>query len=154
MGGSLILETTFLIDFERENNRGTIGPALEFLEAREDARLYITFTIAGELAAGVSLSERTRWEEFISPFHVLPFTDDVAWAYGAAYHHLQRNRQMIGANDLWIAATALAHGMTVVTADVEHYRRVPGLDVVSHRREETSARRGRLARRRTSRARL
>lgn len=151
MGASLILETTFLIDFERENHRGTIGPALEFLEAHEDSRLYITFTIAGELAAGLSLSERTRWEEFIGPFHVLPFTDDVAWMYGGAYRHLQQNRQMIGANDLWIAATALAYGMTVVTADVEHYWRVPGLDAVSHRSEGTSAPRGRAARRQTSR---
>lgn len=132
---SLVLETTFLIDFERENHRGVPGPALVFLERHEDARLFVTFTIAGELAAGLSMRDRARWDEFLQPFHVLPFTDDVAWEYGRAYRHLQQNHQLIGANDLWIAATALAYGMTVVTADTEHYRRVPGLQVLSHRGE-------------------
>ena len=36
---------------------------------------------------------------------------------------------MIGGNDLWIAATAVAHGVPVVTRNARHYRRVPGLDV-------------------------
>ena len=133
MGASLILETSFLIDFERENNRGTPGPALAFLEAHEDARLYITFTVAGELAAGLSLADRARWEEFIAPFHILPFSADVAWEYGRAYRYLQNNRLLIGANDLWIAATALAHRMPLVTGDADHFRRVPDLQVATYR---------------------
>ena len=133
MGESLILETSFLVDFERENNRGVPGPALAFLEAHEDARLYITFTIAGELAAGVSLADRARWDEFVAPFHILPFTTGVAWEYGRAYRYLQENRMLIGANDLWIAATALAHRMPIVTRNAEHYRRVPDLRVITYR---------------------
>jgi predicted nucleic acid-binding protein len=39
---------------------------------------------------------------------------------------------LIGSNDLWIAATALAYGMPVVTHNVEHYRRVPGLEVMAY----------------------
>lgn len=127
MGQSLILETTFLIDFERESNRGTTGQAIAFLEAHEDARLYITFTVAGELAAGTTLAERPRWEEFLAPFHILVPNADVSWEYGRAYRYLQENGLMIGGNDLWIAATALAYRMPVVTRNVQHYRRVPGL---------------------------
>jgi len=113
------------------------GPALAFLAAHEDARLSITFTMAGELAAGLSLADRARWEEFIEPFHILPFTDDVAWEYGRAYRYLQGNRMLIGANDLWIAATAIAHRMPLVTRNVEHYRRVPDLGVVAYQVELT-----------------
>jgi predicted nucleic acid-binding protein len=133
VGRSLILETTFLVDFERENNRGVPGPALAFLESHEDARLYITFTVAGELAAGLSLADRARWDEFIAPFHVLPSNAEVAWEYGRAYRFLQGNRMLIGANDLWIAATALAHRMPIVTRHVEHFGRVPDLQVVAYR---------------------
>jgi len=132
VGRALILETSFLIDFERENNRGVPGPALAFLEAHEDARLYVTFTAAGELAAGASLANRATWEEFLAPFHVLAFTPDVAWEYGRAYRYLQDNGVMIGGNDLWIAATALAYRMPVVTRNARHYRRVPGLVVEDH----------------------
>ena len=133
MGQPLILETSFLIDFERENNRGVPGPALTFLEAHEDARLYITFTVAGELAAGLSLADRARWEEFLGPFHILPFTADVAWEYGRALRYLQQNRLAIGANDLWIAATALAYRMPLVSRNQEHYRRVPDLQIAHYR---------------------
>lgn len=133
MGESLILETSFLIDFERENLRAAPGPALAFLEAHEDARLFVTPTIAGELAAGLSLSDRARWEEFLAPFHVLAWSRAVSWQYGRAFRFLQSNGQLIGTNDLWIAATALAYGMPVVTRDAEHYRRVPDLQVRSYR---------------------
>jgi predicted nucleic acid-binding protein len=128
MGESLILETSFLIDLEREH-RGRAGRAIAFLGSQEDARLYLTFTIVGEMAAGVSLAERQIWERFLGPFYVLPSTTDVSWEYGRAFRHLQKNGQLIGGNDLWIAATAMAYGMPVVTANVEHFSRVPGLEV-------------------------
>jgi predicted nucleic acid-binding protein len=132
VGQPLILETSFLIDFERENNRGAMGPAMAFLEAHQDSRLYITFTVAGELAAGISLSDRARWEEFLAPFHVLAFNADVSWEYGCAYRYLQENGLLIGGNDLWIAATGLAYHMPIVTRNVQHYRRVPGLQTAEY----------------------
>jgi tRNA(fMet)-specific endonuclease VapC len=128
----LILETSFLIDLERENNRGTPGPAVAFLETHGDARLYATFTIAGELAAGTSLGERARWEELLAPFYILSFSADVSWEYGKTYRYLADNGLLIGGNDLWIAATGLAYRMPVVTRNVQHYRRVSGLQVVEY----------------------
>lgn len=88
--------------------------------------------MAGELAAGASMSNRARWEAFLSPFFLLPVTPDVAWEFGRAARHLRGVGQLIGTNDLWIAATALANGMPVVTRNVEHFRRVPHLDVESY----------------------
>ncbi len=128
MGRSLILETTFLIDLEREHARGRPGPALTFLESNQEARLYLPSVVAGELAAGVSMRERTRWEAFLAPFYVLPSTPEVSWQYGRAYRHLRDNGSLIGANDLWIAATGLAYDMPVVTRNLDHFRRVPGLE--------------------------
>ena len=74
-----------------------------------------------------------RWDEFISPFHVLPSNAEVAWEYGRAYRFLQGNRMLIGANDLWIAATGLAYRMPIVTRNVELYRRAPDLQVITYR---------------------
>jgi tRNA(fMet)-specific endonuclease VapC len=129
MGEALIVDTTLLIDLEREHTRGRRGRALAFFEAHQDARYYVTFITAGELAAGQSLASRDKWEALLAPFYLLPSTPHVAWEYGRAFRHLKQNRQMIGANDLWIAATALAHDMPVVTADTAHFQRVPGLNV-------------------------
>jgi predicted nucleic acid-binding protein len=132
VGRSLILETSFLIDLEREHLRGAPGPAIAFLEANGDARLYLPFIVAGELAAGTSLADRDRWEAFLAPFCVLSPSPDVSWEYGCAYRYLRENGRLIGGNDLWIAATALAYRMPVVTRNVEHYRRVPGVVVEAY----------------------
>jgi predicted nucleic acid-binding protein len=129
VGPSLILETTFLIDLEREHRRAVPGPAVEFLESHGDARLYLSFIVAGELAGGISMRDRGRWETFLGPFYVLPSTADVSWQYGRAFRHLRHNGRLIGTNDLWIAATGLAYQMPVVTRNVEHFRRVPDLEV-------------------------
>jgi predicted nucleic acid-binding protein len=108
MGEPLILETSFLIDLEREH-RGRPGRAIAFLEALDNARQI--------------------WERFLGPFYVLASNTDVCWEYGRVFRHLQRNGQLIGGNDLWIAATAIAYRMPLVTSNVEHFGRVPGLEV-------------------------
>ena len=134
MDDGLILETTFLVDLERELARGAGGPAQTFLESRAAGPLFITFTITGELAAGLPLEGRTRWEAFVAPFDVLPCTTDVCWHYGQAFRYLKANGLLIGANDLWIAATALAFRKPLVTRNVREYRRVPGIEVIEYRR--------------------
>jgi predicted nucleic acid-binding protein len=129
---ALILETTFLVDIERETVRAHDGPAHALLARHARHRLYITPTVAGELAAGTSMSDRTRWETFIAPFHVLPLDREVCWHYGNAFRFLQANGLLIGANDLWIAAAGLAHDVPVVSRNTRHFERVPGLSVVSY----------------------
>jgi tRNA(fMet)-specific endonuclease VapC len=132
MEPKLILETTFLIDLEREKIRGA-GPAVRFLKAHAGSPLYLTHTICGELAAGLSLADRARWDAFVRPFRLLPWTAEVDWQYGTAFRHLQKNGQLISSNDLWIAATAIANEMILVTANTAHFRRVPGLRLAGYR---------------------
>ncbi len=128
----MILETTFLVDLDREISRHSSGPAQEFLEHNAQERLYITPTIAGELAAGPRIDDREAWEALVAPFRILDINRDVCWEYGRAYRYLRDNGMLIGANDLWIAATSLAYRVPVVTHNERHYRRVPGLTVLTY----------------------
>jgi len=129
----MILDSTFLVDLERERKRGEEGAAVTFLRAHEDISFAITFTIAGELAAGRSLgSDREKWERFIRPFRLFDYSPEVAWLFGGSFRQLQRDGRMIGANDLWIAATALANDVPVVTRNNGDFSRVEGLKVFGY----------------------
>ncbi len=129
----MILDSTFLVDFERESAKGKVGRTGDFLEARSDEELCITFTIAGELAAGESMArDRARWESFIRPFRFLGYNDEVAWRFGEIFRELRGKGLLIGANDIWIAATALANDQPIVTRNHEEFRRVNGLEVLSY----------------------
>lgn len=109
------------------------GAASEFLRAHSDERFCITFTIAGELAAGSFLrSERTKWFRFIQPFRILESSADAAWEFGLAYKYLQSQGTSIGANDLWIGAKGLANSLPVVTRNAREFQRIPGLEVLSY----------------------
>jgi predicted nucleic acid-binding protein len=63
---------------------------------------------------------------------VLPCTHDVCWRYGRIYRNLREAGTLIGSNDIWIAATALAFELPVVTANEQHFRRVADLTVVGY----------------------
>jgi len=129
---SLILETTFLVDLEREALRGQPGPAHRFLESHADTELCITLTTAGEMACGPRLEERSLWETLVRRFRILTPDLDASWAYGQTYRYLRDNGIPIGANDLWIAAVGLVHELPLVTRNPRHFRRVPGLSVMTY----------------------
>jgi tRNA(fMet)-specific endonuclease VapC len=42
---------------------------------------------------------------------------------------LSASGRLISDHDLWLAAQGIAHGLTLATANVRAFRRVPGLDV-------------------------
>ncbi|MEW6183959.1 MAG: type II toxin-antitoxin system VapC family toxin, partial [Bacillota bacterium] len=44
---------------------------------------------------------------------------------------LRQQGMVIGTRDVFIAGTCLAHGLTIVTGNIEHFSRVPGLEVIS-----------------------
>ena len=60
---------------------------------------------------------------------ILDLDEAAASAYGSIRAELERVGTPIGANDMWIAAHALALDATLLTANEREFRRVPGLRV-------------------------
>jgi tRNA(fMet)-specific endonuclease VapC len=69
-----------------------------------------------------------RVERTLDPFQSLPFDDAAARRYAEIRDSLERRGNVIGPNDLLIAAIARTHDLTVVTNNRE-FSRVDGLGV-------------------------
>ena len=126
----MILDSNFLIHLERERRRKIKGPASEFLLTHAGSSLHITPTIAGEIACGDSMRDRESWAKFVGFFRCLEVTPEVSWHYSSTFRYLKENGLMIGQNDLWIAATALAYDHPVVTRNTSEFTRGPRLKVL------------------------
>jgi tRNA(fMet)-specific endonuclease VapC len=89
--------------------------------------------VAAELRYGCAKSGSTRLleavEELLGEIAVLPFDAPADASYGDIRSALEAAGKPIGANDLLIAAHARASGASVVTANAEEFRRVPGLKI-------------------------
>lgn len=88
----------------------------------------------GELLYGAAHSRtpaqaRTKLKRVTTQIPVLPMPVDAAEHYGDIRASLAVAGNIIGANDLWIAAHARATGLVVVTNNVREFRRVKGLKV-------------------------
>jgi len=127
----LMFDTCFLIDFEREMNAGG-GRAHEFLRAHATCRAAICWTVAGEFAEGFGDIGHPACAAMLNRFEVLPIDENTAGCYARVARELRNSRQMIGANDLWIAATALAHDVELVTRNAGEFGRVPGLRMLCY----------------------
>lgn len=104
------------------------------LEQTTPADLATCSVVWAELLHGArkyaDLAQRERRiETTLSPLANLPFDLAAARHYARIRDHLERAGQVIGGNDLMIAAIALAHGLTLVTHNSAEFQRVPGLPV-------------------------
>jgi len=66
-------------------------------------------------------------EGVLERFPLLAVDLACARAYAQLWADLSRVGTLIGPHDLWLAATCVAHGLTMITGNVREFRRVPGL---------------------------
>ena len=131
MSGSLayLMDTNILSDLVR-NPQGMV--AAQITRAGEDT-VCTSIIAAAELRYGAIKSNSAKLAEridmILSALEILPQEAPADHQYASLRHHLTREGTPIGPNDLLIAAHALANDLTVITADVGEFSRVPGLKV-------------------------
>ncbi len=129
---ALLVDTTVFIALER---RGEPVSALAAVAPDESAAL--AAITASELLVGIhragSTRQRTRREAFVEAvldqLAVVPFDLVAARVHAQIWAQLSAVGQNIGAHDLIIASTAIAHGYSVLTDNLREFHRVPGLEV-------------------------
>jgi len=128
-GFRYLLDTNVFIDAAKR--REPVVRRFSALRRGEAAQSVITY---GELLYGARKSNREsearqRINDAATLVPVLQLTPDVAETYGLIRAAHERQGRVIGSNDLWIAAHAIAAGLILVTNNEREFRRVPGLNV-------------------------
>lgn len=128
---AVLIDTSVLIGHERRRT------PLEAVGGDEDHA--ISVVTASELLHVVhrAVDARMRMrrhafaESVLARMPPIPITMHVARTHSEIWARLEAAGELIASHDLWIAATALAHGMPVATVNVRYFERVPGLDVLA-----------------------
>lgn len=113
---------------------GSSAPLVARLRACAPSEIAISSVTRAELLYGARRSARVAdnlrlLEVFFAPLTSVPFDDASAEEYGALRASLAALGRPIGPNDLLIAATALAHDLTLVTHNVREFTRIAGLKI-------------------------
>lgn len=128
----VLIDTDMLVDLER----GISNPAVE-RDIGEEERAISVITVSELLhgvhrAAAANRAQRAAFvEHLLAELHPIPITERVARVHAEVWAELSCRGDLIGAHDLWIAATALAHGLGVVTGNGAEFARIPGLRVLT-----------------------
>jgi len=101
-------------------------------------RILVCPAVIGEFMAGIDSGTKrgkkakTQLDEFLDDpaVELVPCTYETAEYYAQIYRVLRTNGTPLPTNDIWIAAAALEHGATVLSAD-GHFSRVPMLKVAT-----------------------
>ena len=123
-----VLDTNVIIRYVKGD--AAVAAVVENLE-----NIAIPSVVIGELLFGAEKSQRREYNrkvylDFCAPYPVLDVTATVADEYGTLKCNLQKSGHILPENDMWIAATAIANGMAVVTQD-KHFSCIDGLSVVA-----------------------
>jgi predicted nucleic acid-binding protein len=132
MEEEIACDTTFLIDLQRSVRTEAGLAARQFLQRYVRSRFYISVIALGEFAAGFADERDPVLAETRRRFASLLVDAQVALVYRMIVRELRATGKLIGANDLWIAATALGHGFPLVTSNHGEFSRIRQLRVLRY----------------------
>ena len=123
MAGRLLLDTSLIVELLRQ-----VPAAARIVADAEE--VYVSAVALGEVFYGAEGSSQrelglAQVEGFAAAANVLHVDVETARQYGSIRAELKRKGRPIPENDIWIAATAKQHLLTLVTRDA-HFREVRG----------------------------
>jgi len=115
--------------YHLNNSAPKLSERLEKMSFRD---IKIPSMVAAELFYGAEKGAKREYnfkiiEAFLSLYEILHFDERAARVYAATRAELERRGQVIGGNDLVIAAIALSNDAVLVTHNIDEFSHVKGL---------------------------
>ncbi len=128
----ILVDTTLLIDLQRGARNPRRREAEAWLTQNTNEELAIPTIVLGEFSEGFEDPDHPLLMTYRTGYKIVPVDTAVAARYGALSRRLREAGESIGANDTWIAATALAEECPLLTRNVGHFGRVEELEVIAY----------------------
>lgn len=127
-----LLDTNILSDILK-HPQGKAAQKIQLLSSKKPDLLATSIIVAAELRYGAAKSDSPtlpdRVDQLLQAIEILPLEPKADRHYGRIRTQLEKTGTPIGANDLLIAAHALAIDAILVTDNMREFRRVKGLEV-------------------------
>ena len=132
----ICIDTTVLIDEFRARGNPDAPVNKALLRHRHES-LIVPFVAAGEFLDGAAMVSEESVQQALVLLRlrrVVSGSLDTAEHFGRIVSNLRKSNALVGRshNDMWIAAIAREHGARLLTRNAEHFRGVPGLEVLSY----------------------
>ncbi len=124
----VLLDTCVLSEIRHPRGNPAVREAVLAFRDRE---LFISVLTLGELAKGIALLDAGQRQQELNAWltgleqqfadRILDITADIVRVWGELTAAAQRNGRVVPATDGLIAATALQHGLQVMTRNVENF---------------------------------
>jgi len=123
----VLLDTSFLIDLQRELGGGKARGAQRFLRGHAGETPWISLITWTEFGEGYGEDHEDPCRLFLSRFPLIVPDQSIAWKASRISRSLRASGAPIGDHDVWAAATAMTREMPLVTRTARHFDRIPGL---------------------------
>lgn len=123
----MLFDTEFVIAMSRRPGGALRTRAEAFLQNQRPSTLYISCVTTCEVATGCET--RAEADGCLQTFTPIEIGTELAWHASRVARELKGQGLHIGDNDVWIAATALAYGLPLVSNNTRHFARVQGLEM-------------------------
>lgn len=121
-----LVDTHWLVSFLNGRTQ-----AVELIDKLSSEGISVSIVVCGEVYEGFydypdAEPRLAQFDGFLQTVDLITLDRAIAREYGRLRSELRAKGQLIPDNDIWIAATALAYDLTLVSSD-RHYERIPEL---------------------------
>lgn len=123
----ILVDTSILIDYYRKTDK---EKSAWISLVRQEYSFAISAITKYEIYSGATPNQLTFWDSVLQAITVLSFDEKSVDTAITINNALKKKRKQIELADLFIAATAVAHGLSLATLNRKHFERIDTLNLV------------------------
>lgn len=124
----LMIDTSILIEYFRKSDKANSRLLAHFKQYNQ---LYISSITEFEVYNGATDLHKQFWEGMLLRLIILDFDGKAARQAAEIVGQMKTKRKNIDKPDLFIAATAIVHGLTFDTLNLKHFVHIDNLDLLT-----------------------